>query len=242
MIYKRILLKLSGESLAGPQKYGLDENVLIDLSTELKEVVSAGIELGIVVGGGNIFRGLQGASKGMDRVAADHMGMLATVINAISLQNFLESYGVKTRVASAISIDEVAEPYIMRRARRHLEKGRVVIFAAGTGNPFFTTDTAAALRSSEIKAEVILKGTRVDGVYDKDPEKHPDAKLLKYLSYSEVIESNIRVMDMTAITFCQDNSIPIRVFNMTKRGNLLRLLRGEDVGSLVTKKELLPKQ
>ncbi len=231
--FKRVLLKLSGESLAGPAKYGLDEEVLGNLSEELKEINNLGVQLGIVVGGGNIFRGLQAAGMAMDRVPADHMGMLATVINAIALQGHLEKHGVYTRVQSALTVDEVAEPYIRRRAIRHLEKGRIVIFAAGTGNPFFTTDTAAALRATEIGAEVLLKGTRVDGVYDKDPEKFPDATLLPKLSYREVIGTDIRVMDMTAITFCQDNKLPIRVFNMTIPGNLKRVLTGEDVGSTV---------
>lgn len=231
--WKRVLLKLSGESLAGEQKYGLDMHVLEDLAEELKEVHALGVELGIVVGGGNIFRGLHAAGKGMERVPSDHMGMLATVINAIALQQYLEKAGVKTRVMSAISVDEVAEPYIRRRAIRHLEKGRIVIFAAGTGNPYFTTDTAAALRASEIGADMILKGTRVDGIYDKDPEQHNDAVMHKSLTYEEVVAKGLRVMDLTAITFCKDNGIPIRVFNMTKRGNLKRVIRGEDVGSSV---------
>ncbi len=231
--YKRVLLKLSGESLAGPAKYGLDETVLGNLSEELKAINALGVQLGIVVGGGNIFRGLQSAGMAMDRVPADHMGMLATVINAIALQGHLEKHDVDTRVQSALTVDEVAEPYIRRRAIRHLEKGRIVIFAAGTGNPFFTTDTAAALRATEIGAEILLKGTRVDGVYDKDPEKHDDAKLLEKVSFREVIGTDIRVMDMTAITFCQDNMLPIRVFNMTKRGNLEKVLMGAPIGSEV---------
>ncbi|MBD3167030.1 UMP kinase [bacterium] len=231
--FKRVLLKLSGESLAGPQKYGLDQDVLRRLAEELKEVTDLGVELGIVVGGGNIFRGLSAAGKGMERVPSDHMGMLATVINAIALQQYLEKAGVPTRVLSAIEVDEVAEPYIRRRAIRHLEKGRVVIFAAGTGNPFFTTDTAASLRAGEIGAEVILKGTRVAGVYDKDPEKHDDAELLPRLTFEEAIRKRLRVMDATAITFCRDNGIPIRVFDMTTVGNLLKLMQGEDIGSRV---------
>ncbi|MDP8205759.1 MAG: UMP kinase [Candidatus Electryonea clarkiae] len=233
-LYKRILLKLSGESLAGPKKYGLSEEVLNQLSEELKEVMKSGIQLGIVVGGGNIFRGLKAAGRGMARVPADHMGMLATVINAVALQNYLENAGVQTRVLSAITVDEIAEPYIRRRAIRHLEKGRIVIFAAGTGNPFFTSDTAAALRASEIGAEALVKGTRVDGIYDKDPEKHEDAKILKNVTFSKILETDIRVMDLTAITFCKDNCIPVRVFNMTKPGNLLKLLWGEDIGSIAT--------
>lgn len=232
--YKRVLLKLSGEMLAGEQKQGLDEQMLGDISDDLCEVADLGIELGIVVGGGNIFRGLQAAGRGMDRVPADHMGMLATVINAIALQNFIEKAGVQTRILSAIQVDEVAEPYIRRRAMRHLEKGRIVIFAAGTGNPFFTTDTAAALRASEVGAEVLLKGTKVDGVYDKDPVKHADAQLFHHLRYREVLDRELRVMDLTAITFSHDNGIPVRVFNMTKRGNLLKILKGEELGTLVT--------
>jgi len=232
-VYRRLLLKLSGESLAGPQKYGLDENVLTQLSIELKEATDLGVQLGIVVGGGNIYRGLQGVGRGLDRVPADHMGMLATVINAIALQNVLESHGVWTRVLSAIEINEIAEPYIFRRAVRHLEKGRIVIFAAGTGNPYLTTDTAAALRASEIKAEIILKATRVDGVYDKDPEKNSDAVFFPRITYTEAIQKKLRVLDITAVTFCQDNQIPIRVFNMNVPGNLLRAIRGENVGSLV---------
>lgn len=231
--FKRVLLKLSGESLAGPQKYGLDEHVLTSVCLELKEIAELGVQLGIVVGGGNIFRGLQASARGMERVPGDHMGMLATVINAIALQNYIERYGVQTRVMSALTVDEVAEPYIRRRAIRHLEKGRIVIFGAGTGNPFFTTDTAASLRASEIGAQIILKGTRVDGVYDKDPEKHDDAELQKRLSFKDVIGANIRVMDMTAITFCADNNIPIRVFNIQEQGNLKRVILGEDLGSYV---------
>lgn len=232
--YKRVLLKLSGEMLAGKQGNGLDPEMLREVVEDLKEVHDLGIELGITVGGGNIFRGLKGAGQGMDRVPADHMGMLATVINAIALQNYLEEGGVQTRVLSAISVDEVAEPYIRRRAIRHLEKGRIVIFAAGTGNPFFTTDTAAALRASEIRAEVLLKGTKVDGVYDSDPVKNSDAKMYQELSFREVLDDQLRVMDLTAITFCHDNGIPVRVFNMTQRGNLIKILRGEKIGTLVT--------
>ena len=232
-VYKRVLIKLSGESLAGASKFGLDEEVLTSFSLELKEVAELGVQIGVVVGGGNIFRGLKAAGKGMERVPADHMGMLATIINAIALQNFLEHHGHHTRVLSAIAVDEVAEPYIRRRAIRHLEKGRTVIFAAGTGNPYFTSDTAAALRASEIGAQALLKGTRVDGVFDKDPEKFEDAKLLKKLSFSKVINSELRVMDLTAITFCKDNNIPIRVFNMSPRGNLMKVICGEDIGSSI---------
>ncbi len=232
--YKRVLLKLSGEMLAGGQGFGINEQMLHEISDDLKEVHDLGIELGIVVGGGNIFRGLKAAGSGMDRVPADHMGMLATVINAIALQNFLEDVDVQTRVLSAINVEEVAEPYIRRRAIRHLEKGRIVIFAAGTGNPFFTTDTAAALRASEIRAEVLLKGTKVDGIYDSDPVKNSGAKMFQSLSFRDVLDGELRVMDLTAITFCHDNGIPVRVFNMTKRGNLLKLLKGEKIGTLVT--------
>ncbi|MFH0883913.1 MAG: UMP kinase [bacterium] len=232
--YKRVLLKLSGEMLAGGQGFGIDEEMLREITEDLREVQALGVELGIVVGGGNFFRGLQAAGNGMDRVPADHMGMLATVINAIALQNFLENIGVQTRVLSAINVEEVAEPYIRRRAIRHLEKGRIVIFAAGTGNPFFTTDTAAALRASEIGAEVLLKGTKVNGVYDSDPVKNPDAKMFQSLSFRDVLDGELRVMDLTAITFCHDNGIPVRVFNMTKRGNLLKLLKGDKIGTLVT--------
>jgi uridylate kinase len=220
--------------LAGEQKFGIDEVMLREIAADLREVSELDVELGIVVGGGNIFRGLKGAGKGMDRVPADHMGMLATVINAIALQNYLEEAGVQTRVQSALAVDEVAEPFIRRRAIRHLEKGRIVIFAAGTGNPFFTTDTAASLRASEIKADVLLKGTRVAGVYDSDPEKNPDAKLYQELSFREVLNGELRVMDLTAITFCHDNGIPVRVFDMTTRGNLLKILKGDDIGTLVS--------
>ncbi|GBE30640.1 MAG TPA: UMP kinase [Bacteroidetes bacterium] len=234
--YKRVLLKLSGEMLAGESKYGLDTQMLTNISLDLKEIHELGIELGIIVGAGNIFRGLSAAGKGMERVPADHMGMLGTVINAIALQDFTERNGLKTRIMSALSVDDVAEPYIRRRAIRHLEKGRLVIFAAGTGNPFFTTDTAAALRASEIDADILLKGTRVDGVYDKDPLQFPDAVRYKTITYSEVVERKLRVMDLTAFTFCQDNNVPMRIFDMTKRGRLLRLLKGEDIGTLVSDK------
>ncbi len=205
-----------------------------NISLDLKEISDLGVELAIVVGAGNIFRGLSTVGKGMERVPADHMGMMATVINAIALQDFAERVGLQTRVQSAIGVDEVAEPYIRRRAIRHLEKGRMVIFAAGTGNPYFTTDTAAALRASEIGADVLLKGTRVDGVFDKDPEKFPDAKKFDKLTFTEVIKKQLRVMDLTAFTFCQDNNVPVRVFDMTERGRLIRLLRGEDIGTLVS--------
>lgn len=232
--YKRVLLKLSGEMMAGEDKYGFNEEILQAICQELAEVSRLGIELGIVVGGGNIFRGLHAAEKGMERVPADHMGMLATVINAVALQNNIERLGVQTRVMSAISVDEVAEPYIRRKAIRHLEKGRIVIFAAGTGNPFFTTDTASALRASEIRADVLLKGTRVDGVYDKDPEKFDDAVRYDSLTYKEILHKQLRVMDLTAITFCHDNNTPLYVFDMKKRGNLLSLIKGGKVGTSIT--------
>ncbi len=233
--YKRVLLKLSGEMLAGDAKSGLDTDMLTNISLDLKEINDLGIQLAIVVGAGNIFRGLSTVGKGMERVPADHMGMMATVINAIAIQDFAERHGLQTRVQSAITIDEVAEPYIRRRAIRHLEKGRLVIFAAGTGNPFFTTDTAAALRASEIGADILLKGTRVDGVFSEDPEKNPDAVKYERLSYQEVLSRKLRVMDLTAFTFCEDNNLPVRVFDMTERGRLLRLLKGEDIGTLVSR-------
>jgi uridylate kinase len=231
---KRVLLKLSGEMLAGERGFGLDEEILTKISLEVKEAQEMGVELAIVVGGGNIFRGLTAAGRGMDRVSADHMGMLATVINSIALQNFLERYAIQTRVLSAVNVEEMVEPYIRRRAMRHLEKGRIIIFAAGTGNPFFSTDTAAALRASEIRADILLKGTKVAGVFDKDPALHPDATPYRKLSFRRVLEQELRVMDLTAITFCQDNDIPVRVFDMTAEGNLIKLLKGEDIGTLVT--------
>lgn len=233
--YRRILLKLSGEALGGNQQYGIDPNVANYIAEEMKGIVGLGVQLGVVIGGGNIFRGLKASAKGMDRVAADNMGMLATVINALALQDCLERLGVKTRVQSAINIAEVAEPFIVRRAIRHLEKGRVVIFAAGTGNPFFTTDTAASLRANEIKAEIILKGTKVDGVYDSDPVLNKSAKMYKSVSYLDVVKSGLKVMDATAITLCMDNGIPIRVFNMGVKGNLKRIVMGEEVGTIVHK-------
>ena len=232
-IYKRIMLKLSGEALGGEQKYGIDPEVARYIAGEIKDVVELGIEVGLVIGGGNIFRGLKASASGMDRVAADQMGMLATVINALALQDFLELMGVKTRVQSAINVSDVAEPFILRRAIRHLEKGRVVIFAAGTGNPFFTTDTAAALRATEIKAEIILKGTRVDGVYDCDPELHSAAKLFKSVKYIDVVKAGLKVMDITAITMSMEGNIPIRVFNINTKGNLKRIMLGDDLGTLV---------
>ena len=231
--YKRILLKLSGEALQGDQNGGIHPDVVRYVAGEIKSIVDLGVEVGVVIGGGNIFRGLKASAEGMDRIAADHMGMLATVINCIALQDYLERLGIATRVLSAIAIDEVAEPFILRRAIRHLEKGRVVIFGAGTGNPFFTTDTAATLRATEIKAEIILKGTKVEGVYDKDPMLDDKAVLYKALTYMEVIKGELGVMDLTAITLSKDNKIPIRVFNVKTPGNLRKIILGEDVGTMV---------
>jgi uridylate kinase len=231
--FQRILLKLSGEILAGDKGFGIEESVIHGLAREIASVHRSGVELGIVLGGGNIFRGLKAASRGMDRVTADTMGMLATVMNALALQDFLEKEGVYTRVLTAIDMSKVAEPFIRRRAVRHLEKGRVVLFAAGTGNPYFTTDTAAALRAIEVGAEVILKGTRVDGVYDKDPEKHPDAVRFTSISYLDVLNQGLKVMDSTAVSLCMDNRLPILVFDVGVRGNLQRVIDGEPVGTLV---------
>lgn len=233
MKYKRILLKLSGEALMGERAYGIDTNRLTEYAREIKKVVDLGCEVAIVIGGGNIFRGLAGAANGMDRVQGDYMGMLATVINGMALQGALENEGVFTRLQSAIEMDKVAEPFIKRRATRHLEKGRVVIFGAGTGNPYFTTDTAATLRAIEIGADVILKGTRVDGIYDSDPEKNTDAVKFDALSFAEVFEKNLKVMDMTAFTLSHENKLPIIVFDMNKADNLLKVVQGEQVGTLV---------
>ena len=233
MKYKRILLKLSGEALMGERQYGIDNDRLKEYAAEIKKVVSLGCEIAIVIGGGNIFRGLAGAAKGMDRVQGDYMGMLATVINGMALQGALEDAGIKTRLQSAIEMDKVAEPFIKRRAVRHLEKGRVVIFGAGTGNPYFTTDTAATLRAIEIDADVILKGTRVDGIYDSDPEKNADAVKYNSLTFDDVFEKNLKVMDMTAFTLSHENKLPIIVFDMNKDGNLLKLVQGEQIGTLV---------
>jgi len=233
MKYKRILLKLSGEALMGDQQYGINGERLKEYAEEIKEVADSGVETAIVIGGGNIFRGLKGASEGMDRTQADHMGMLATVINGLALQSALEEIGVKTRLQSAIEMDKVAEPFIRRRAIRHLEKGRVVIFGGGTGNPYFTTDTAATLRAIEIDAEVILKGTRVDGIYTADPEKDKSATKYKTLSFQEVYEKGLNVMDMTAFTLSKENKLPILVFDMNTPGNLKKVVSGEAVGTLV---------
>lgn len=233
MQYKRILLKLSGEALMGDQQYGIDPKRIAEYAEDIKAVMNKGVELAIVIGGGNIFRGLVGASQGMDRVQGDHMGMLATVINSLALQSALEIQGVETRVQTAIKINEVAEPFIRRRAMRHLEKGRVVIFGGGTGNPYFTTDSAAVLRAIEIKADVILKGTRVDGIYTADPEKDKDATKFNNLSFKEVLSKGLKVMDTTAFTLSQENKLPIIVFDMNTRGNLMKIVSGENIGTLV---------
>ncbi|WP_435624620.1 UMP kinase [Flagellimonas sp.] len=233
MQYKRILLKLSGEALMGEQQYGIDGKRLAEYAEDIKAVVEKGIEVAIVIGGGNIFRGLAGASQGMDRVQGDHMGMLATVINGLALQSALELNGVETRLQSAIKINEVAEPFIRRRAMRHLEKGRVVIFGGGTGNPYFTTDSAAVLRAIEIKADVILKGTRVDGIYTSDPEKDKSATKFDKISFNEVLSKGLKVMDTTAFTLSQENELPIVVFDMNTRGNLMKIVQGENIGTVV---------
>ncbi|HEX9615416.1 MAG TPA: UMP kinase [Bacteroidota bacterium] len=232
--YKRILLKLSGEALMGDLQYGIDSAVLGKYAEEIRSVRELGVDVGIVIGGGNIYRGIEKSSDGIDKVTGDHMGMLATVINALALQSALEHKGVKTRCQTAINMEKIAEPFIRRRAIRHLEKERVVIFAAGTGNPYFTTDTAAVLRAIEIESDVILKGTRVDGIYDSDPEKNKSAVHFPLLSYSDVLRRDLKVMDLTAITLCKENKLPLVVFNMNKKGNLKRLVMGENVGSLVT--------
>lgn len=233
--YKRILLKLSGEALAGDQGYGVNPEVLDGISEEVKNLVEMGVEVGIVIGGGNIHRGVAGATKGMDRTTSDHMGMLATIINALAIQDSLERKEVYTRVLTAVEMQEICEPYIRRRAVRHLEKGRVIIFAAGTGNPYFTTDTAAALRANEIDAEVIFKATKVDGIYDKDPMKHEDAVKFEELKYIEVLNKGIQVMDSAAISLCMDNNMEIVVFNMFEKGNIARAVTGQNIGTRVTK-------
>ena len=235
MKYKRILLKLSGEALMGEQQFGIDPKVLEQYANEIKETSSMGVEVAVVIGGGNIFRGVQGVQGGVvDRAQGDYMGMLATVINAMALQGALEKIQVKTRLLSAIKMEQICEPFIRRRAVRHLEKGRVVIFGAGTGNPYFTTDTAASLRAVEIEADLILKGTRVDGVYTADPEKDSDATKFDTITFSEVYERGLSIMDLTAITLCQENKLPILVFDMNKKGNLKQLVEGTHVGTLVS--------
>ena len=232
--YKRILLKLSGEALMGDAPYGIDPAVATRIAQDIAEIQSLGVQTAVVIGGGNIFRGLAASARGMDRTTGDHMGMLATVINALALQDALEHNGVATRVLSAIEMRAVAEPFIRRRAVRHLEKGRVVVFAAGTGNPYFTTDTAAALRAMEMKAEVILKGTKVDGIYTSDPVKNPDATRYDSISYLQVLQERLQVMDATAISLCMDNKLPILVFNLKTPGNIRRVVMGEAVGTIVT--------
>ena len=232
-IYKRILLKLSGESLLGKQPFGIDPDVANFIAGEIKSLSDLNIQIGIVVGGGNIFRGLEADSKGIDRTSADYMGMLATVINSLALQSALELCGIPTRVQTSIEMHEIAEPFIQRRAMRHLEKGRIVIFAGGTGNPYFTTDTAASLRAMEIKADVIMKATKVDGVYDSDPVKNKTAAMFKKISYIDVLTKNLKVMDATAISLCRDNDLPIVVFNMQKKGNIRRVICGEKIGTYV---------
>lgn len=234
MKYKRILLKLSGEALMGNMQYGIDQDRLLQYSQEIQTVVEKGVQVAIVIGGGNIFRGIQAAAKGIDRVQGDYMGMLATVINAMALQSSLESLGLFTRLMSGIKIEQVCETFIRRRAVRHLEKGRIVIFGAGTGNPYFTTDSAASLRAIEIEADAVLKGTRVDGIYSSDPEKDPSAVKFSNISFKEVYQKGLEVMDMTAFTLCKENGLPIIVFDMNKPGNLLKIVEGENIGTLVT--------
>jgi uridylate kinase len=232
-VYRRVVLKLSGEAMAGKASFGIDPDAVKRISKEIKEVVDLGVQLGVVIGGGNIFRGFDADARGMDRTTADYMGMLATVINGLALQSALEELNVVTRVLSAIEMKEVAEPFIKRRAVRHLEKGRVVIFAGGTGNPYFTTDTAASLRAMEIRADVILKATNVDGVYDKDPNRYSDAVMFKNIIHNDVLTKNLKVMDATAISLCRDNKLPIVVFNLQKKGNIKRVICGKSVGTMV---------
>jgi len=235
MTYKRILLKLSGEALMGDRQYGIDPARLAEYAKEIKKIVDKGVEVAIVIGGGNIFRGVAGASNGIDRVQADYMGMLATIINGLALQSALEDTGIKTRLLTAIKMEQVAEPFIKRRAVRHLEKGRVVIFGGGTGNPYFTTDTAAVLRAIEINANAILKGTRVDGIYTSDPEKFKDAIKFESITYKDVMSKGLKVMDMTAFTLSQENDLPIVIFDMNTKGNLEKLVSGEKIGTKVDK-------
>jgi uridylate kinase len=232
-VYKRILLKLSGEAMMGNQEYGIDPAVVQIVAQEIKEIRALGVEVAIVIGGGNIYRGVAASAEGMDRTSADHMGMLATVINSLALQDALEKMGIFTRVMSAIEMHRIAEPYIRRRAVRHLEKGRVVIFAGGTGNPFFTTDTAAALRAMEVKSQVILKATKVDGVYDHDPLIHRKARKFARLSYIEVLNLGLKIMDATAVSLCMENHLPIIVFNLTRRGNIQRVVLGQKIGTII---------
>jgi uridylate kinase len=233
MAYQRVLLKLSGEVLAGEEGFGIDPEKATQLAAEVKSIHDLGIDIGMVIGAGNIFRGMQAAAKGMQRVTGDYLGMLATIMNAICLQDALESLGSATRTLSAITVAQIAEPYIRRRAIRHLEKGRIVVVAGGTGNPYFTTDTAAALRATELGAEVLIKGTKVDGVYDKDPVVHSDAVKYDRVSYTEAIQKELQIMDMTAISLCKENSLPIKVFNINRNGDLKKLILGEPIGTLV---------
>lgn len=232
-VYKRVLLKLSGEALMGDQEFGISSEVITSYAKQIKEVTDLGVELAIVIGGGNIFRGLSGSTQGIDRVTGDHMGMLATVINSLALQNAIEKLGVPTRVQTAIEMEKIAEPFIKRKAQRHLEKGRVVIFGGGTGNPYFTTDTAAALRAIEINADVVMKATKVDGVYDKDPMKFSDAKKYDTITYTQVLNEDLKVMDATAISLCRENKLPIIVFDSVTEGNILKVMQGEDIGTTV---------
>lgn len=231
--YKRVLLKLSGESLMGNKDFGIDPDALNGFADQVVNALALGVEIGIVIGGGNIFRGVQASAHGIHKVSGDHMGMLATVINSIAFQNTLEDRGVQTRLQTAIKMEQIAEPFIRRRAIRHLEKGRVVIFGAGTGNPYFTTDTAAVLRAIEIEADLVVKGTRVNGIYDSDPEKNPDAVLFENITFKEVIEKDLRVMDHTAITLCNENKLPLKVINMNTNGNLIKMLKGENIGTSI---------
>ena len=231
--YKRILLKLSGESLMGEKGFGIDHKVLNFFADEVKKVHDIGVQIGLVIGGGNIYRGLSAGEQGIDRVAGDHMGMLATLINALALQNAIENKGIQTRLLSALHMQEIAEPYIRRRAMRHLEKGRVIILGAGTGHPYFSTDTAASLRAVEIEADVIIKGTRVDGIYDSDPEKNSKAFRFDKISYLDILKKNLRIMDLTAVSLCQENNLPLVVFNMNAPDNLLKLVTGEKIGTVV---------
>ena len=231
--YKKILLKLSGEALMGDQEFGISSDVIASYARQIKEIVDLGVEVSIVIGGGNIFRGISGAAQGVDRVTGDHMGMLATVINSLALQNSIEKLGVPTRVQTAIEMPKIAEPFIKRRAQRHLEKGRVVIFGAGTGNPYFTTDTAAALRAIEMETDVVIKATKVDGIYDKDPVKFADAKKYEKVTYNEVLAKDLKVMDATAISLCRENKLPIIVFNSLVEGNLKKVIMGENIGTTV---------
>ncbi|WP_294705589.1 UMP kinase [uncultured Fusobacterium sp.] len=231
--YKRVLLKLSGEALMGDQEFGISSEVIASYARQIKEIADLGVEVSVVIGGGNIFRGLSGATQGVDRVTGDHMGMLATVINSLALQNSIEKLGVQTRVLTAIEMPKIAEPFIKRRAQRHLEKGRVVIFGAGTGNPYFTTDTAAALRAIEMNTEVVLKATKVDGIYDKDPVKYADAVKYETVTYTEVLNKNLKVMDATAISLCRENKLPIIVFDSLTEGNIKKVIMGEKIGTTV---------